>query len=98
MSKKLDKGTDSECFIYLHPEESKSETNNRVGARGWLGQGMGFLFNEDKVIVQEKAKVLKLDSGDGCTMVNAVNTHEIVYLKKIKTVNFVMCVFCHYKK
>jgi len=36
---------------------------------GWLGQGMGFLFNGDRVIDREKAKVLKLNGGDGCTMV-----------------------------
>ena len=64
------KGQILNVSIYLHPEESKSQ-RQIIGwvPGGWLGQGMGFLFNGDRVIVREKAKVLKLNGGDGCTMV-----------------------------
>ena len=42
------KGTDSECFHFSAPRGIKiTEPNNRVGARGWLGQGVGFLFTVD---------------------------------------------------
>lgn len=67
--------TFNETFSIAKSMEKRSRL---VAASGLGDEGMGVtVFNRYGISIQVEEKVLKLDSGDGCTCANVLNATEL---------------------
>lgn len=56
------------------------------------------MFNACGVSAWGDREVLEMGDGDGCRSVTATRCHRTGYLKMVKMVNFVLCIFLPHRK
>ena len=56
------------------------------------------MFKGHRVSTGEDEKVLEMDGGYSCTMMQRYLMPQNVHFKMVKIINFMFCIFCHSKK